>query len=29
MNTSNLQEDEKQILDDFMQQLIEIVLMAA
>ena len=29
MNTSKLQEDEKKILDDFMQQLIEIIVMAA
>jgi hypothetical protein len=29
MNTSNLQEYEKKILDEFMQQLIELVLMAA
>jgi hypothetical protein len=29
MNINNLQEDEKKILDDFMQQLIEIIVMAA
>lgn len=29
MNINNLQEDEKKILDDFMQQLIEIIVMTA
>lgn len=29
MNINNLQEDEKKILDDFMQQLIEVIVMTA